>query len=62
MLCFLCQRELTASVTGTLMRYSCAHCNVHHLESLDETTDPADVLNTLKQIIRKGVPRDGTTQ
>ena len=53
MLCGLCQRDLTASVTGGLMKYTCPACNVHYLESLSETTDPNDLWNIIQQVTRK---------
>ena len=63
MLCYLCQRELTASVTGSLMRYTCSTCQVHYLESLEDTSNPNDLWNIIKQVTRKrGDDGTGSTQ
>ena len=63
MLCYLCQRELTASLTGGLMKYTCEACHVHYLESLEETANPNDLWNIIKQVTRKrGDDGTGHTQ
>ena len=54
MLCPACMQELTrVSLTGSLLRLSCADCEIHFLEVVSEPVDPKDLLNILQQVTRK---------
>lgn len=61
MLCGLCQRELTVSMTGSLIKYACAVCLVYYIEAVEEQANPNDLWNIIQQVTRKE-PHDGTPQ
>ena len=53
MLCGLCQRELTCSITGSLMKYSCPVCVVYYIEAMEEQTSRDDLWKIIQQVVRK---------
>ena len=59
MRCGLCQRELTVSLTGSLMKYTCSVCAVHYVEAIEDTTNLEDLWRIIQQVTRKE-PHDGT--
>ena len=61
MLCGLCQRELTVSMTGSLMKYSCPVCVVYYIEPMEEQTSRDDLWKIIQQVTRKE-PHDRTQE
>ena len=61
MRCGLCQRELTVSITGSLMKYACSVCTVYYIELMDERPNPDDLWQIIKQVTRKE-PHDRTQE
>lgn len=54
MRCPSCQLELTRiSLTGGLLRASCLDCQIHLLEVVGESANTQDLLNVLRQLVRK---------